>query len=621
VELHRVIPDQQRFLSRDVKLCLALALGVILFELYGLGSDKVQAVVGWSCTSLLYANMTWRAWRRIARPFERGSAQLKFWRRVTFSVGSRGVGDASMVVATLMSRGHPGVTTGVGLVLYVAGMAVASFALLAYPMSAPTPADRKRTMMDLSIVIVSSMAFGWVFVISPNVTNGVGQMRMFASIALVSVLLVTAYALAKLLLSTERPVTPLAGWWTIPSLCAFSTAEGLSLVLVGTQHVHWVFVARVVGGLSHVLCARAQEWETAVRPDISAPTRRRPYSIVPYVFMGTLYGLLAFVLARSEAEVTAWGVLLTVSVCTVLLVARQLSAFSENAELLEQLSDSYLREFESNRARAGLEVQLRHAQKLDALGRLAGGVAHELNTPLQAVRSNLEFLSESVPSLLEEDRESTTEERSFMRAEVPQAIAEATASLGRATQIVRSLQVVAGDAGPGRASEGPVEVNALLDDSLVVVRHEISQVADLQLDLGDLPLVRCSGVDLGQVLLELLRNAAQAIPSDGGRGVIAVRTMREDDAVEVRIADTGTGIAPAVVDRVYDPFFTTKAVGGGAGQGLAVARSVIEGVGGTIDFETEVGVGTTFIVRIPAITGPVAAPVEAGTPAVAITPS
>jgi signal transduction histidine kinase len=154
------------------------------------------------------------------------------------------------------------------------------------------------------------------------------------------------------------------------------------------------------------------------------------------------------------------------------------------------------------------------------------------------------------------------------------------------------------------AAKAPVDVNAALRSALVVASNEYKYIADVQTELGELPPVMCDGGDINQVFLNLVVNAAHAIvDANRGRarrGTIRVRTVAEGDHVRVSVSDTGTGIAPEVADRIYDPFFTTKDVGRGTGQGLAIARQiVVERHGGSIDFETQAGRGTTFHVRLP----------------------
>jgi signal transduction histidine kinase len=240
------------------------------------------------------------------------------------------------------------------------------------------------------------------------------------------------------------------------------------------------------------------------------------------------------------------------------------------------------------------EVELRQAQKLEAIGRLAAGVAHEINTPMQFISDSLSFVRDGVGDLLAEQRDPT--EIAYLGAQLPAAIARASAGVARVAAIVRSMGQFAN---PGGVN-AEVDVNAAIQDALVIATRDYEQVADVELHLGDLPRVTCDGAAIRQVLLGLVTNAAQAIAeADRRRGTIAVTSRCEDDGVRIAVADTGTGIAEAARAHIFDPFFTTKPVGTGAGQSLAAARAIVERHGGRISFVTEVGKGTTFEVYLP----------------------
>lgn len=273
--------------------------------------------------------------------------------------------------------------------------------------------------------------------------------------------------------------------------------------------------------------------------------------------------------------------------------------------------------------RQRLQMELLQAQKLESVGRLASGIAHEINTPIQFVGDNLHFLAESFSALVEllqgyraclvddetswedrQDRMSAAEaatDLDYLAEEVPQAVAQALEGTRRVADIVQAMKAFGH---PDRAEQQAVDLNAGLRSTLTVARNELKYVADVETDLGDLPPVICHPGDLNQVFLNLLVNAAHAIADtvgdSGGRGRITVRSRREGDDVIVSIADTGTGIPPAVAAKVFDPFFTTKAMGKGTGQGLALSKSVVvEKHGGALTFETSPGEGTTFFIRLP----------------------
>jgi PAS domain S-box-containing protein len=275
------------------------------------------------------------------------------------------------------------------------------------------------------------------------------------------------------------------------------------------------------------------------------------------------------------------------------------------------------------------EMELRHAQKLEAVGRLASGIAHEINTPIQFVGDNTRFLQDSFAGLqtlinkYQELRRAAasgtvspdllaavgrTEEQSdcaYLLEEIPKALTQTLDGVTRVATIVRAMKDFAH---PESKEKAATDLNKALLSTLTVARNELKYVADVETDFGDLPLVVCNISDLNQVFLNLLVNAAHAISQlvkgTGAKGKIRVRTVAEGKTVLITITDTGCGIPEGIRSRVFDPFFTTKEVGRGTGQGLAIARSVVvERHKGALTFESEVGKGTTFYVRLPVDSG------------------
>ena len=273
--------------------------------------------------------------------------------------------------------------------------------------------------------------------------------------------------------------------------------------------------------------------------------------------------------------------------------------------------------------RERLELDLRLAQKLEAVGQLAAGVAHEINTPVQFIGDSVTFLKEAVDELLaltnvysdllHTDEPIDKEERQrraiaadadfdleYLTERVPPAFERALEGIKRVTSIVRAMRHFAH---PSSQRE-PTDVNEGLRTTLIVATSEYKYVADIELDLGDLPLVVANAGELNQVFLNLIVNAAQAIESQvrdsAERGQITVRTRVEEAGVVITVSDTGCGLASEIAARVFDPFFTTKEVGHGTGQGLAIAhRIVVERHHGAINFEPRPGGGTTFRVVLP----------------------
>lgn len=285
-----------------------------------------------------------------------------------------------------------------------------------------------------------------------------------------------------------------------------------------------------------------------------------------------------------------------------------------------------------------LEVELQHAQRLEAVGQLAAGIAHEINTPIQYVGDNLRFLADAfeqrqdlygryerlmgaaaageVPAgLIEEIRAVRRQaDIEYLEREIPRALEQSLDGVNRVASIVHAMKSFAH---PGGQEKKTADLNKALAGALIVARNEIKYVADVETDFGELPPLRCHIADLNQVFLNLLVNAAHAIAdvvrTDGGRGKIVVRTRHENDEAVVSISDTGCGIPPEIRDRIFDPFFTTKEVGKGTGQGLAIARNVVvEKHGGRIAFEPNLPRGTRFVVRLPAEETHPSGPEQAG---------
>ena len=272
-----------------------------------------------------------------------------------------------------------------------------------------------------------------------------------------------------------------------------------------------------------------------------------------------------------------------------------------------------------------LELELRQAQKLESVGRLAAGVAHEINTPVQFVSDSVHFVREALAELAQltemhravtqsvrdgapssdaADSAAQAEEDAdlpYLLENVPKALERALDGLDRVTTIVRSMKEFAH---PDQREMTESDLNNAINNTLVIARNEYKYVADVTLELEEIPLVRCHLGDVNQAILNIVVNATHAIgdvvQNTEKRGRITVRTRREGDAVVISISDTGGGIPAHVCEHIFDPFFTTKGVGKGTGQGLAIARSVIrEKHGGEISFETELGKGTTFFLRLP----------------------
>jgi PAS domain S-box-containing protein len=270
-----------------------------------------------------------------------------------------------------------------------------------------------------------------------------------------------------------------------------------------------------------------------------------------------------------------------------------------------------------------LEHELRQAQKLESIGRLAAGIAHEINTPIQYVGNNAHYLNEMVSDvlgLLDRSRDelralraqrdgaraleelAAEEEQAdldYMRREGPRSVAAILEGVSRVSRIVAAMKSFSH---PGSDQATPMNVNQMVADTLVVASYELKNTAIVTTELAELPPVPGYPADLNQALLNLVVNAAHAIADRreaGEPGAIRISTRAEDGHVAISVADNGCGMPPHVQARLFEPFFTTKEVGRGTGQGLVLARAVAQKHGGTIDFESAVGRGTTFVLRLP----------------------
>ncbi len=272
-----------------------------------------------------------------------------------------------------------------------------------------------------------------------------------------------------------------------------------------------------------------------------------------------------------------------------------------------------------------LEHQLLQAQKIEALGQLAAGIAHEINTPTQYVGDNLRFIFDSFlelqrvlrthravldlagtlelgPAVEAARAELAATDLGFLIEEIPRAALQALDGVERVAGIVRAMKEFSH---PSADDPVPVDMNHLIENTAAVSRNEWKYVAELVYRLDpELPPVPCHPGEIQQVVLNLMVNAAHAIADlpggEGTKGTITVATRHRDEVVEISVSDTGVGIPEAVRPRIFEPFFTTKEVGRGTGQGLAISRDVVvKKHRGSLTFRTEAGRGTTFTVRLP----------------------
>jgi PAS domain S-box-containing protein len=277
--------------------------------------------------------------------------------------------------------------------------------------------------------------------------------------------------------------------------------------------------------------------------------------------------------------------------------------------------------------RKKMESQLQQSHKMEAIGQLAAGIAHEINTPVQFVGDNTRFFQESFDDLMQiikQQQESLEAARSnsltddlvekteklieeidleYLEEEIPVAIEHSLKGVERIAKIVQAMKIFAH---PGMVAREPVDINEEIGKTITITRNEWKYVAELKTDFDEsLPPVPCFRAEFNQVILNMIVNAAHAIAevnkdNQSDRGTISVRTVNAGDHAKICIGDTGAGIPEDIRHKIFDLFFTTKEPGKGTGQGLAISHSVIvEKHNGTLDLETQEGKGTTFIIGLP----------------------
>jgi PAS domain S-box-containing protein len=302
-------------------------------------------------------------------------------------------------------------------------------------------------------------------------------------------------------------------------------------------------------------------------------------------------------------------------------IGADITARLQEAEEKRKLQD---RLFSEMQERERMAIELRVAQKLEAVGRLAAGIAHEINTPVQYIGDSLSFLQSSVTdiqALLRAYREAfegaargrfagdvpaeireieTRVDMQLLDREVPRACERALDGVARVARIVAAMKEFAH---PEQSEQSLADLNHAIETTLTVAHGEYKYLATIETQFGPIPEVICHVGELNQVFLNLIVNAAHAIQQagkDSSTGRITISTAVAEPWVDIVIADNGCGIPQENLDKIFDPFFTTKEVGRGTGQGLAIARAiVIEKHGGSINVHSTVDIGTRFCLRLP----------------------
>lgn len=295
----------------------------------------------------------------------------------------------------------------------------------------------------------------------------------------------------------------------------------------------------------------------------------------------------------------------------------------EQTSDLEQINRELRQEMEE---RERMEGQLQLAQKLESIGQMAAGIAHEINTPIQFIGDNTRFLRDAFDDLvrftdkslalisaaeagpipeanLEEAKAAMDDaDLEFLNAEIPGAITQSLDGIERVAKIVSAMK----DFSHPGTDKKPTDLNRVIESTINVAMNEWKYEAEMKIELDqNLPVVHCHAGEFSQVVLNLIINATHAIADAKAEGIldngtIRVSTREDDGFVEIRVGDNGKGIPEEIRGRVFDHFFTTKEVGKGTGQGLSIAHAVIvKKHSGTITLDSEPGQGTTFTIRLP----------------------
>ncbi len=365
------------------------------------------------------------------------------------------------------------------------------------------------------------------------------------------------------------------------------------------------------------------------------------YVSTPYDVAGRTWSIVIKPTPNARADevnlvpwnISAVGLLLTAILLMYMISSRdrtrviERSVAERTAELVESnaaLETEMVERARAEEVRAELERELRHMQKMESLGTLAGGIAHEINTPVQYVAENLRFLGESFAEvgavlnkfegLLEAataddvlaapisavNAATSTADLEYLLGEIPASIDQSLEGIKRISEIVRAIKEFSH---PDAKTKSAVDINHAIETTMTVARNQWKYVAEIETDFDQsLPAIPCLPGEFNQVILNLIVNAAHAIEAVGadGKGRITISTRNIGEQIEIRVSDTGVGIPEEIREKIFDPFFTTKEPGKGTGQGLAISYTIITMKHeGTISVQSEIGKGTTFIVCLP----------------------
>lgn len=303
------------------------------------------------------------------------------------------------------------------------------------------------------------------------------------------------------------------------------------------------------------------------------------------------------------------------AITTVLAIAAAMYFFLRERQLRAGLDLNQ----EEAKKREASQAQVIHTTKLASLGQMVAGVAHEINTPLGFVKSNVEVVSDliseyegavtkvmtGVDLMLSLDASMVDQAKAAIRKarieltkattlnEARELLEDSAEGLKQMSSLVLNLK---GFARVDRDGMDSIDLNDSVRSALTIAGHQLRDRIEVVQELGDLPKVKCMPSQINQVFLNMITNAAQAMDDEGR---LTIRSIAKPNVVEVSFEDTGRGIPDDVLPKIFDPFFTTKPVGEGTGLGLSIVHKIVQGHGGTIRVKSQVGKGTTFFVELP----------------------
>jgi signal transduction histidine kinase len=379
-----------------------------------------------------------------------------------------------------------------------------------------------------------------------------------------------------------------------------------------------------------IMCGLSTGAMTAYAPSLWVQRAAQSVMFLPVVaaiFFGSASGSLAVLHAMFFVYILGRGRVAHRDYWDSVHINESLRRHAESAQRAAADTDAANLQLRSEIAhRAKVEVELRQAQKLEAIGRLAAGIAHEINTPLQFITDSCRFLGDGADELvgaLDDYRRVVGEladgqlaapaaaaaladvdadrDLDYLRRQLPDASTTALAGLERVGKIVTATTDYAH---PEFRDKTLADINKAVESTIILSSNETRYVADVETELGALPLIACHTGQLNQAILNIVVNAAHAIRDvvgdTGARGKIRIATWVDPGWARISISDTGTGIPADILDKIFEPFFTTKPVGTGSGQGLATARTaIVRHHGGTLDVRSELGAGATFTISLP----------------------